>query len=359
MKWLHEAWRANDLYDWAVAGLLLVAAMLALAAVRYVAVRVIAAFAKRTITELDDHMAEVVARTQLWLLFPLAIYAGASALELPAKIERLIEFVVLVALLLQVVLWINNFIGLWLGRQVEKRRGVDGEGVTALTLLGFAARVVVWALMLLLILDQLGFDITALVAGLGIGGVAIALAVQNILGDLFASLSIVLDKPFVVGDVIAVDDMIGPVEYIGLKTTRVRSLSGEMIIFANNDLLKSRIRNYKRMYERRVVFSVQVSYDTPLDKLERIPGMLRAAVERRKQTRFDRAHFKEFAASALTYEVVYFMTTPDYNVYMDTQQAINLEVYRRFSEERIEFAYPTQTLFVRGTEPAVAVSASG
>ncbi|HJQ61272.1 MAG TPA: mechanosensitive ion channel domain-containing protein, partial [Burkholderiales bacterium] len=262
MKWLHEAWRANDLYDWAVAGLLLVAAMLALAAVRYVAVRVIAAFAKRTITELDDHMAEVVARTQLWLLFPLAIYAGASALELPAKIERLIEFVVLVALLLQVVLWINNFIGLWLGRQVEKRRGVDGEGVTALTLLGFAARVVVWALMLLLILDQLGFDITALVAGLGIGGVAIALAVQNVLGDLFASLSIVLDKPFVVGDVIAVDDMIGPVEYIGLKTTRVRSLSGEMIIFANNDLLKSRIRNYKRMYERRVVFSVQVTYDT-------------------------------------------------------------------------------------------------
>lgn len=359
MKWLYEAWRDNALYDWAIAGLLVVGAMLGLAVVRFAAARIIGALAKRTVTDLDDHVAQVVGRTKLWLLFPLALYAGASALELPAKLERLIDFLVLVGLLLQVVLWINHFVALWVGRQVEKRRGVDGEGVTALTLLGFTARVVVWALMLLLILDQLGFDITALVAGLGIGGVAIALAVQNILGDLFASLSIVLDKPFVVGDFIVVDDFLGTVEYIGLKTTRVRSLSGEMIVFSNNDLLKSRIRNFKRMYERRVVFSVQVTYDTPLDKLEAIPGILRAAVERRKQTRFDRAHFKEFADSALTFEVVYFMLSPDYNLYMDTQQAINLEIYRRFSEECIEFAFPTQTILVRGAGVPAAVPTAG
>ncbi|HEX6005942.1 MAG TPA: mechanosensitive ion channel family protein [Burkholderiales bacterium] len=358
MKWLTEAWRTNSLYDWAMAGLVLVGAMVGLWLVRYVASRVIAAVAKRTVTELDDHIAQVATRTKLWLLFPIAIYAAASALELPEKIERLIEFLVVVGLLLQIVLWINDLISFWIGRQVEKRRGVDGEGVTALTLLGFTARVVVWVLMLLLILDQVGFDITALVAGLGIGGVAIALAVQNILGDLFASLSIVLDKPFVVGDFIIVDDYLGTVEYIGLKTTRVRSLGGEMIIFSNNDLLKSRIRNYKRMYERRIVFTVQVSYDTPAEKLEAIPGILRAAVEGRKQTRFDRAHLKEFAGSAL-YEVVYFMLTADYNVYMDTQQAINLEVYRRFDEERIEFAYPTRTVYVRGSQAPAAASASG
>jgi small-conductance mechanosensitive channel len=360
MKWLYQAWRDNHLYDWAIAGLLVLGALCVLALLRYVIARAVAAIARRTVTDLDDHAAKLIAGTKLWLLFPLALYAGASALEIPAKIEQAIDLLVVVALVLQIVLWVNGFIGLWVGRQVEKRRGVDGEGVTALTLLGFTARVVVWALMLLLILDQLGFDITALVAGLGIGGVAIALAVQNILGDLFASLSIVLDKPFVVGDAINVGDMTGTVEYIGLKTTRVRSLSGEMIVFANNDLLKSRIRNFKVMSERRIVFSVQVTYDTSQEKLEIIPGILRAAVENRKQTRFDRAHFKAFAESGLDFEVVYFMTTPDYNVYMDAQQAINLEIYRRFSEEGIDFAFPTRTIHVQGMQPPVAaVSASG
>jgi len=359
MKWIYEAWRDNELYDWGMAALLVVAALVALIAVRFIASRIAGVVARRTGSEVADRMARVITRTQLWLLSPLALYAGASALELPARLERLIDLLVLVGLLLQVVLWINNFIGYWMERQIEKRRGVDGEGVTALTLLGFTARVAVWALMLLLILDQLGFDITALVAGLGIGGVAIALAVQNILGDLFASLSIVLDKPFVVGDFIIVDNFIGTVEYIGLKTTRVRSLSGEMIVFSNADLLKSRIRNFKRMYERRVVFTVQVTYETPLEKLEAIPGILRAAVERRKQTRFDRAHFKEFADSGLTFEVVYYVLTPDYNSYMDVQQAINLEIYRRFGEEGIEFAYPTRTLRIRGEAPQPAVSAAG
>ncbi|HET9662920.1 MAG TPA: mechanosensitive ion channel domain-containing protein, partial [Burkholderiales bacterium] len=295
MKWLYQAWRDNPLYDWTMAGLLIVGVLCVLALLRYVISRVVAALAKRTATDLDDHAAKLIAGTKLWLLFPLALYAGASALELPAKLEHAVNLLVVVAIIFQIVLWVNGFIGLWVERQVEKRRGVDGEGVTALTLLGFAARVVVWALMLLLILDQLGFDITALVAGLGIGGVAIALAVQNILGDLFASLSIVLDKPFVVGDFIIVDDLLGTVEYIGLKTTRVRSLSGELIIFSNNDLLKSRIRNFKIMRERRAVFSVQVTYDTPLAKLDAIPGILRAAVENRQQTRFDRAHFKGFS----------------------------------------------------------------
>jgi small-conductance mechanosensitive channel len=359
MKWLYQAWRTNDLYDWAVAGLLVVAAVCVLAVLRYVMARAVSVLAKRTATELDDYLAQVIARTRLWLLFPLALYAGASALELPPKLEQLIELLVVVALVLQAVLWVNSFIGFWLERQVAKRRGVDGEGVTALTLLGFAARVAVWALMLLLIIDQLGFDITALVAGLGIGGVAVALAAQNILGDLFASLSIVLDKPFVVGDFVVVGELRGTVENIGIKTTRVRSLDGELIVFANSDLLKSRIRNFKRMYERRVLFLVQVTYQTPPEKLEGIPAILRAAVERRKQTRFDRAHFKEFADSALTFEVVYFVLSPDYNLYMDIQQAINLEILRRFGEEGIDFAYPTRTLFLQGTAAPAVVSASG
>ncbi|MBI4204776.1 MAG: mechanosensitive ion channel family protein [Betaproteobacteria bacterium] len=359
MKWIYQAWRTNDLYDWALAGLLVVAVVCVLAVLKYGATRVVGALARRTATELYGYLAQVIGATRIWLLFPLALYAGASALELPARLEHVVNLVVVVALVLQVVLWVNGFIGFWLERQVEKRRGVDGEGVTALTLLGFAARVVVWALTLLLILDQLGFDITALVAGLGIGGVAIALAVQNILGDLFASLSIVLDKPFVVGDFVVVGELRGTVENIGIKTTRVRSLDGELIVFSNADLLKSRIRNFKRMQERRIAFSVGVTYQTPLEKLERIPALLREAVEHRDRTRFDRAHFKAYGDFALEFEVVYYVLSPEFNVYMDIQQAINVEIYRRFGEELIEFAYPTQTVFLQGTTAPAVVSPSG
>ncbi|MBI4194310.1 MAG: mechanosensitive ion channel family protein [Betaproteobacteria bacterium] len=359
MKLLYEAWRANELYDWAVAALIMLGIVFVLAAFKYGAARAVAALARRTITSVDDILAQVIGVTKVWLLLPLAIYAGASAVELPRKLERLVDTVVVVALMLQVALWVNRFIGCWLERQIERRRGVDGEGVTALTLLGFGARVLVWALTLLLVLDHLGFDITALVAGLGIGGVAVALAVQNILGDLFASLSIVLDKPFVVGDFVVVGDLRGTVENIGIKTTRVRSLDGELIVFSNADLLKSRIRNFKRMQERRIAFSVGVTYQTPLEKLERMPAILREAVEHRDRTRFDRAHFKAYGDFALQFEVVYYVLSPEFNAYMDVQQAINVEIYRRFGEEGIEFAYPTQTVFVQGAAAPAASAAGG
>ncbi|HLF22448.1 MAG TPA: mechanosensitive ion channel family protein, partial [Burkholderiales bacterium] len=169
-------------------------------------------------------------------------------------------------------------------------------------------------------------------------------AVQNILGDIFASLSIALDKPFVIGDFIVVDDALGTVEYIGLKTTRVRSLSGEQIVFSNADLLKRRIRNYKRMAERRVEFRFGVVYGLPSEQLARIPVMVREIVEQQPKTRFDRVHFKEYGDSALVFEVVYSVLDADYNVHMDIRQAINLALYRCFREHGIEFAFPTRTL---------------
>jgi small-conductance mechanosensitive channel len=206
---------------------------------------------------------------------------------------------------------------------------------------------VLWAVVALLALDNMGFDITALVAGLGVAGIAVGLAVQNILGDLFASLSIVLDKPFVIGDFIVVDNLPGTVERIGIKTTRVRSLSGEQLVFSNADLLKSRIRNYRRMTERRVVFSVGVTYETGEEKLGTIPGILRGIVEAQGNVRFDRAHFQSFGDSALVFEVVYYILTPDYSRYMDIQQEINFAIHRRFTAEGISFAYPTRTLWLR------------
>jgi small-conductance mechanosensitive channel len=171
--------------------------------------------------------------------------------------------------------------------------------------------------------------------------------VQNVLGDLLASLSIVLDKPFVIGDFIIVDELLGSVEYVGLKTTRLRSLSGEQLVFSNADLLNSRIRNYGRMYERRVAFDLGVTYQTPRDKLRMIPGIIREAVEKQDNARFDRSNFKQFGNFSLNVESVYFIKGPDYNEYMNIQEAILLHIHERFEQEGIEFAYPTQTVFMQ------------
>ena len=199
---------------------------------------------------------------------------------------------------------------------------------------------------LVLFAESLERDFTGILAGLGIGGLALALAVQNILGDLFASLSIVLDKPFVVGDFLAVGEHLGSVEKIGLKTTRLRSLSGEQLVFSNTDLLNSRVRNFGRMFERRVVFTLGVTYQTPRDKLKLIPRIIREAVEAQQNTRFDRSHFSQYGDFSLNFESVYYVLSRDYNQYMDIQQSIYLAIHEGFEAEGIEFAYPTQTLFL-------------
>jgi small-conductance mechanosensitive channel len=237
-------------------------------------------------------------------------------------------------------------------QKVEFSRRHEPEGATALSLLAFAAQVALWSLVLLLALDQLNFDITALVAGLGIGGVAMALAVQSVLSDLFASLSIVLDKPFTVGDFIVVDNLRGTVERVGIKTTRLRSLDGELLVFSNTDLLKSRIRNFKRMFDRRVEFTIGLVYQTPLEKLRLVPQWLGEIVKAQARTRLDRAHFKQYGDSALVFEIVYYVLDPDHGVYMDVHQAINLAIFERFAREGVEFAHPTHTVQFK-QEPAV------
>ena len=213
-------------------------------------------------------------------------------------------------------------------------------------MIGVVINAVIWALVTLLTLDNLGIDITALVAGLGIGGIAVALAVQNIFGDLFASLSITLDRPFVVGDFLIVDAVRGTVESIGIISTRLRSLDGEQIVMPNSDLLSSRVRNYGRMLERRVLFRTAVTYETPIEALERVPRLIRDIVEGQGDTRFDRSHFAAHGAASLDFETVYYVRSPDYNRYMDVQQAINLRLHREFQKLGIEFAYPTQKVFV-------------
>jgi len=347
MNFLERHFYGNPLYDWIAALAIGIALTLALYFVQRLLIRRLSAWAGRTATRLDDYVVEILSGTRFLFLLIVSFYFGSQYLELPPKPARLIEHVAIMALLVQAALWGNRGIAMWLDEYMKRHRDTDAAAATTMSVLGFIARVVLWSILVLMILDNLGFNITTLVASLGIGGVAVALALQNILGDIFASLSIAMDKPFVLGDFLIVDEILGTVEYIGLKTTRLRSLGGEQIIFSNTDLLKSRIRNYKRMYERRVVFGFGVTYQTPLAKLEAIPPKVKEIVTAQQKTRFDRAHFKEYGDSSLNFEVVYFVQDPDYNLYMDIQQAINLAIFRYFEQDRIEFAYPTRTLYLQ------------
>ncbi len=346
MDFLNRIVLGNPLRAWIASVAVAAGAFALLLLVRRAGGQRLAAFAARTGTKWDDLVAALIAGTRAPFLVVVALYAGSLAVRLPEKARAAVDAVAAVAFLIQAALWGNTALAHIFAAAAKAREATDPASVGTIHALGFVGRLALWSVALLLILDNVGIDVTALIAGLGIGGIAVALAAQNILGDLFASLSIVLDRPFIVGDFIVVGDVLGTVEKIGIKTTRIRSLTGEQIVVSNADLLTSRIRNFKRMAERRGVFSIGVTYDTPAEKVAAIPDMVRAAVEAQPKTRFDRAHFKTFGASALEFEVVYWLTDPDHKLYMDTQQAINLVLLRRFREEGIEFAFPTQSVHV-------------
>ena len=345
---LDQSFYGNDLKTWLIALGVTLGTLVVLRLIEQVLIVRAQKLAQRTHTVVDDVLVGALRKTKSIFLLIVAVFVGSSWLSLPEEVRGILWKTTVVATLLQGAIWIGGALDIWMERYREER--VAGEDRTTLNALSFLGRLVLWAIVLLLILDNLGVDVTALVAGLGIGGVAVALAVQNILGDLFGSLSIVLDKPFVLGDFIIVGDLMGAVEHIGIKTTRIRSISGEQLVFSNADLLSSRIRNYGRMQQRRVVFNIGVTYQTPPEKLERIPIIIREAIEAVENTRFDRSHFFSYGDSSLDFETVYFVGSADYNLYMDIQQAINLTINRRFAEESIEFAYPTQTLFVERAE---------
>lgn len=337
----------NSIRQWAIAFAVALVVFFALLLVRYLLVGRLGAAAKRTSTELDDILVELVARTRPYFLAATAIVVGSRFLVLPPTTDRYFDAAFALVLLVQCGLWGGAAVDLWIHRRAGFRAShADVASVTTMRALGIAAKLVLWTIVFITALDKFGVNVTTLVTGLGIGGVAIALAVQNVLGDLFAALSIVFDKPFDVGDAIAVDQMSGTVERIGLKTTRIRSLSGEQIIISNSELLKSRIRNYKRQLDRRVVFTTDVTYDTSPDVLSRIPGMIREVIAAQNPVRFDRSHFTQYTDSALRIETVYYVLDADYTRYLDIQQTINLELLRRFGAEKIQFAFPTRTILV-------------
>lgn len=297
-------------------------------------------FAEHTRTDWDDLIVMLIRRTRGITLLVASVWPALEILDATPGIRSVVWGATVVLVGFQIATWGDLIITKVLQHRVLRMQADDPTAASTLTGLTVLFRGLLWILLLLLALDNLGVNISALVATLGIGGVAIALATQNILGDLFGSLSIVLDKPFVVGDFIVVEDLSGTVEHIGLKTTRLRSISGEQLVFSNADLLQARVHNYKRMNERRIVFTFGVTYQASSAQVSGIPMMLREVLESEDGIRFDRAHLKSFDAGQVTFEVVYIVKDSDYNHYMDIQQRINLAIYRKLEQEGIDFAGP-------------------
>lgn len=305
--------------------------------------------AKKTDNNIDDVLAELLFGLRTFFLVVLSFYIAVEHVAVEAPDLPWLYRVVFFGILVQFGLSCNDLVKQMVGFYVIKKDGEPSQ-VTAARALGLVGKIVIWIVVLLVAIDNLGVDITALVAGLGIGGIAIALAVKDILSDLLAYVSIIVDQPFSIGEFLVVGEFSGTVEHIGIKITRIRSLSGEQIIFSNTDLLSSRLRNYKRMNERRALFSLGVTYDTSYENLKAIPEIVQKAIEGQENTRFDRAHMKNYGDFSINYEIVYFMLVPEYLAKMDTQQRINLEIHQAFKERGISFAFPTQTIHLEKAE---------
>ena len=334
----------NSVSDWILAALIVPGIWIALWLIR----RIVVARYKRYTGA--DHptavrlTAYLIGHTKQFLFVSIALYVAEEVLNFPPRIHTVSSSVVVILLLLQVGIWAGHTLEFYL--EIKQRRGADSDRNFAgsLEIIKFVALVLIWSLVTLLALDNFGVNITALLAGLGVGGVAVALALQNVLGDLFASLAIALDKPFVVGDSLVIDTCVGVVERIGIKTTRIRSESGEQIILSNADILKSRVRNYGRQDERRALIAVNVAYDTPVEKLRAIPDLVKSLVTAQRNARFDRCHLKTLGDWALQYEISFFTKDTQAHPLLDLQQAFNLNLLEEFRRRDIEIAIPARRI---------------
>ncbi len=338
----------NQIYQWVeglAAGLIVV---IGLGLLKWLVQRRARLSAARPMNNTSSLINALLEHTPWVFIVWLAVFAFLRFLNLAPAAVRVIETISIIVILIQVGLWSVEIIEFWLvRRQPGTGAGAASYKKGPVGAIVILFKIVVWILVVILALENIpGIHVTTLIASLGIGGIAIGLALQKVLGDLFASLTISIDQPFVEGDAISVDQFSGEVEHIGLKSTRLRSGTGEQLIFSNSDLVDSRIHNFKRMEHRVITFTLNITYDTSYKKLQKIPKIIKGIIENHSQVTFNRAHFKGFDPSFYVFEVAYTVKTADFNAYMDVQQDINLEIVRQFHEDGISLAHPTQTVFV-------------
>lgn len=335
----------NTVLSYLITLLIVMAGLIVIRVVKEIVLIYLRELAKKTKSTLDDFLIESIQKNLVPILYFGAFYIALHNLFLSQVIQKGLDALGAVIITLFGIRFLVSLLTctleiFWLKRNQDLSKEKSLSGLLVI------ARTIIWGAGIVFLLDNLGFRISTVIAGLGIGGVAIALAAQAILGDLFSYVSILFDRPFEVGDFIIVGDKLGTVEHIGIKTTRVTSLSGEQLIFANSDLTKSRIQNYKRMEKRRVLFQIGIVYQTKKEQLAEIPKIIKSLIEGIKDATFDRAHFAAYGDSSLNFEIVYYVNSSDYNKYMDINQEINLKIFEEFAKRGIEFAYPTRTLFL-------------
>ncbi|WP_247236752.1 mechanosensitive ion channel family protein [Telluribacter sp. SYSU D00476] len=342
---LEKVYFRNSVLDYIIAFGSILLGVILVALFKRVILRKVEKLSGNTATHVDDYLVHGMERFGVPALYITVIYSGLTYLTLSRKIENILRIGITVVVTYLAIRIVSTIILMLLHSYVRRQERGE-EKVKQLGGLMIVINIVIWGVGLLSLLDNLGYDVTTVIAGLGIGGVAIALASQNILGDLFNYFVIFFDRPFEAGDFIIIDNKMGVIDYIGVKSTRIKSLTGEQLIFSNSDLTKSRIHNYKRMERRRILFKFGVVYQTSLENLKLIPQVVKSIITSQDNTTFDRAHFAAYGDSSLDFEVVYFVLSSDYNVYMDIQQTINLRMYEEFQKMGVEFAYPTRTLYL-------------
>lgn len=336
----------NTVFSYIVALVIFIASMSVMRVFKYGVIRYLKILSKKTKNDMDDMFIDAMQRTFKPLLYvTVSLYVSLNSLSTSVIFQTYMNYFLMIVCTFYGIRFVAAFIDYGTGKYVERNDEVQDDN--KINLIGNVAKAFLWMVAVLLILSNLGYDITTLVAGLGVGGVAVAFALQNILSDIFASFSIHFDKPFRVGDFIVIGEDSGTVKKIGIKSTRLKALEGEELVVSNVDLTGSRVHNYKKMKRRRIQFELGVDSSTSNKKLKKIPKMIEKIISNIDLLEFDRAHFKKFGDFSLIFEVVYYLKSKDYNVYMDKQQEINLKINEMFAKEKIKMPYPTQRIVMR------------
>lgn len=333
----------NTVYDYIVFVGLFFIFLIIFKVIKNIILKKLFILSQKTKTDLDNTLISILRDLKLEFYVFLAFFLSVKSIQVSDFFSSVVHWALIIWVTYIVIVSLQKLITYFFYKKISKE---SGNVAQALKTLNIIARSILWFLGILFILSNMGINITSVVAGLGIGGIAIALALQNILTDLFSSFAIYFDKPFEVGDFIIIGDKIGVVEKIGIKTTRIRALQGEEIVISNRELTTIQIQNFKKLKERRVTFNFRLTYDTSVEKLKRTKNIIKEIFDKIPEVRLDRCHFYRFEDSSLFHEVVYYVSSPEYNVYMDIQEKINLELKELLEKESIQMAFPTRTLHI-------------
>lgn len=345
--WLSQVYWHNTVKTYLVAILIFLICALVMWLFKYFVLKHLKKLALKTKTEIDDVIVDVLNSIDWPFYAIVSFYAASNVLYTPDWFDKVIHYVLIFAVIFYIIKCLQTIVDFGTNKLILQKQDSERESdIVTVNLLSRLIKGILWGIGVVLILQNLGFNVTGLIAGLGIGGLAIAFALQNVLTDIFASISIYLDKPFQIGHSIEIGQDQGVVKNIGLKSTRIQTLRGEELIVSNKELTSTRVHNYKFMDKRRIVFNFGIKYDTPTKKLRKIPAMVSDVVLKQEGASVERVHFQKFGDYSLLYEAVYNVPTSDYNKYMDMQEEINLGILEKFEKEKIVMAFPTQTILL-------------